>query len=120
MPNGGGDPKTAFYAAGHSVNQILDFRVFQDWLMTATRKCWNVLRWSAKPRSGRPENVRVHFTTVERHVGPVDERHQIARHSVEWLTPLGPRACTCVGAVVHFAVVDVDVARHLGCSRKRS
>ena len=69
---------------------------------------------------GSTRKFRVHFTTVERHVGPVDERHQIARHSVEWLTPLGPRACTCVGAVVHFAVVDVDVARHLGFSRKLS
>ena len=120
MPNGGGDPKTSFYAAGHSVNQIWDFRVFQDWLMAATRKCWKLWRWSAKPRSGRPEIFRVHFTTVERRVGPVDERHQIARHSVEWLKPLGPRACTCVGAVVGFAVLDVDVARHLGFSRKRS
>ena len=119
MPNGGGDPKTSFYAAGHNVNKILDFRVFQDLLMTATRKCRKVWRWSAKPRSGRPEHARVHVTSVERRVGPVDERLQIARHSLEWLKALGQRAWTCVGAVVAVAVLDVGVARHLGCSRAR-
>ena len=119
MPNGCGDPKTEFYAVGHRVNQMLDFRVVQDWLIAATRKCWKVWRWSAKPRSGRRETIRVRLTAVERLEGPVDERLQIARHSVEWLKALGPRAWTSVGAVVAFAVLAVDLARHLGCSRQR-